>query len=712
MKVFNTKSLAIILVLFGMFGSMAANAATTPPLGTADTFGVLSHTYNRNGSGTVITGDLGYSILTGAGSYTVSGATHIADSAFIQAGADQATLLSSLNDQPCTFTFPAGGVDLATDISHGTLGIFTPGVYCTAAYANLTIGAAGITLSGNGTYIFRTKGMLSTAPHSVVSLTNGASACDIFWTPSMGPILPYFGFNSTFIGTDIDPEGIRLQDNVTWLGRALVFGGTFSHASNDTVSVPTNCTLPPPPPPPPVKAVLHVIKHVINDNSGKDIASSFTLHVKGAGSMGLNDVVGSPAPGAEAPGSAYTLDAGTFVISEDVPTGYTQSFRGDCDSKGNIILASGDNKTCTITNDDIAPPPPPVLGTGILHVIKTVINNDGGKAVSADATIHVANGMGDVVGSPQAGVDAPGTSYTLTEGTYTVSENFFAGYTVAIGGDCIENGNVVLTAGSNKTCTIINNDIAGLIPYIPPTILVTTTLTSSTPITTTTIITTTTPPAKPLTCNICSRLVYDVYIINPNKSERHTGTPWVRVTDRGNGIKRYSFEDKTLDPNDSNYDYNDSVIDVDFTDCKNVKFMFVSSDASWKHQIKIKVSVDGVTQSDTLVTNDSKAVVGTIKVLDASTKIKLAVACPSAATLAKIEAKAKLQVRTVCRATAMTEHNIDLKNIKLIRSSGLKLAKTKDEKKKVEQSYQASLTKSQEEFKLKTAVCNAAYLKK
>jgi len=236
-----------------------------------------------------------------------------------------------------------------------------------------------------------------------------------------------------------------------------------------------------------------------------------------------------------------------------------------------------------------------------------VINDQGGKAVVSDAVVHVTSGSGDVTGSPKPGTGSPGTAYVLMSGTYNVSENFFAGYTVTVTGDCAKNGDITLLSGDEKTCTITNDDIPGAITPPPPP-----------------------PPPPPTTgvvCDICARLTYDVYIINPDLTERHTGTTWVRVTDRGNKIKRYSFEDATIDPRNPLYDYNDSVIDVDFTDCRSVKFMFISSDASWKHQVRIKVSIDGVTQSDTLVTDDSKRVVGTIKTINASIGLNTKLAC-------------------------------------------------------------------------------------
>ncbi|MDD2481091.1 MAG: LPXTG cell wall anchor domain-containing protein [Lutispora sp.] len=105
------------------------------------------------------------------------------------------------------------------------------------------------------------------------------------------------------------------------------------------------------PPVIPAPAILHVIKHVINDDGRTAVAADFNLHVK---TFGIDDVAIPSASGAESPGTTYTLAAGAYVVSEDAFAGYIASYSGDSDSSGNIILAPGDDKTVTITNDDIA----------------------------------------------------------------------------------------------------------------------------------------------------------------------------------------------------------------------------------------------------------------------------------------------------------------------------------------------------------------------
>jgi len=221
-------SLGLFLAVF-MF-SPIASAATSPTLGAAAPFVVLSSTYTNTVPGTTLTGDLGYT--TGpAVAPTVNGTTHVADATYNQAGIDQNAALSNLNSQPCTFNFAPGAIDLASDTTHGTIGVYTPGVYCITGAASVG-GGGTITLNGAGTYIFRMDGALTTSANSIVQLAGGATSCDVWWTPTAATTL---GANSTFVGTDIDASGIAIGSTVTWAGKALAFGGTVS-TDVDTIS--------------------------------------------------------------------------------------------------------------------------------------------------------------------------------------------------------------------------------------------------------------------------------------------------------------------------------------------------------------------------------------------------------------------------------------------------------------------------------------------
>ncbi len=236
-------AIAALLATVVLTGSPIAYAATTPSLGAAASYGVLSSTYTNTTAGTTINGDVGFT----TGPVVVPGGVQLnfgSGAPYATAGSDQGSALANLNSQACTFTFAAGAIDLAADTTHGSIGVYGPGVYCVSGAAS--IGSGGITLNGAGTYIFRISGALTSVANSAVVLANGAAACDVFWTPSAAITL---GANSTFVGTAIDTAGITVGSTVGWVGRALAFGGTVT-TSLDTVTVPT-CSAPATPTPTP-----------------------------------------------------------------------------------------------------------------------------------------------------------------------------------------------------------------------------------------------------------------------------------------------------------------------------------------------------------------------------------------------------------------------------------------------------------------------------
>src|SRR5204863_7040441 len=113
-----------------------------------------------------------------------------------------------------------------------------------------------------------------------------------------------------------------------------------------------------------VQPILHVIKHVVNDNGGTAAASNFTMSVIGS----------SPSPSSFAGdevGTTVHLNAGSYAVGESGPSGYASSQSAYC--TGSLVV--GDEKACTVTNDDIQ---------SKLFVVKHVINDDGGSEAASD----------------------------------------------------------------------------------------------------------------------------------------------------------------------------------------------------------------------------------------------------------------------------------------------------------------------------------------
>src|SRR6185312_12180178 len=189
-------------------------------------FAILSSTYTNTSPGTSISGDVGYT--TGpAVPATTDGIVHVADSEYSQASTAQSAATSFANSQACTTN-----LGTTVDLSLVQGGVYTPGVYCTTGAAS--IGSGGITLSGNGIYIFKIGGALTTVDNSIITL-NDAQASTVSWVPNGATTL---GTNSRFAGTILDAAGVTIGNNVNMIGRVLAFGGTVS-TSVDTITVPS-----------------------------------------------------------------------------------------------------------------------------------------------------------------------------------------------------------------------------------------------------------------------------------------------------------------------------------------------------------------------------------------------------------------------------------------------------------------------------------------
>ena len=182
---------------------------------------------------------------------------------------------------------------------------------------------------------------------------------------------------------------------------------------------------------------LTVNKIVVNNDGGTLKIIDFQLLVDG------NPVTS---------GEQNNLSVGVRVVSETGQAGYSGTIGGDCAANGSIILALGDVKSCTITNDDIAP---------TLKLVKVVTNDNSGIALPNDWDL-TATGSGGFTETTPDGANATATAvnagvdYVLSE---TGPSGYIAGFWSCDVGS-LSGFTVTLAPGDAATCTIINDDIA------------------------------------------------------------------------------------------------------------------------------------------------------------------------------------------------------------------------------------------------------------
>ena len=132
---------------------------------------------------------------------------------------------------------------------------------------------------------------------------------------------------------------------------------------------------------------------------------------------------------------------------------------------GATLAGSAYSLISQVTLDSNQITQPRCTAPATFHVVKLVV---GGTAVASDFTIHVKNALStEVGGGPFLGVAGLGRLYTLLAGNYSVSEDPNSLYVQSFtGSGCDANGNAILSAGQDATCTVVNTAVA--IPVVVP----------------------------------------------------------------------------------------------------------------------------------------------------------------------------------------------------------------------------------------------------
>lgn len=182
---------------------------------------------------------------------------------------------------------------------------------------------------------------------------------------------------------------------------------------------------------------ITIIKHVENNDGGNKSAEDFTINIDG------ENQTHATIEGSEN-GIEVELAEGGYEISEDVYEGYEASYSSDCSG----TITNEENKTCTITNEDVAP---------TVTLIKE-ITNDPGEIDIDDFQMSI---NGNIVSSGLA-------NKVRANEDLVVNENSFENYEfVSITGDrCPESlgESFSLQLGQDVVCIVTNNYISPKVP--------------------------------------------------------------------------------------------------------------------------------------------------------------------------------------------------------------------------------------------------------
>jgi len=221
-------------------GSPILTGPVAPDLGSAACYGIFSSVGAVTNTGvTHITGDVGSNTFspTGFDPLNVTGEVHlIPDGSTAQCAADLLSAYTYLNNLP-------NDIELKYPAQFGNDLVLTPHTYIMNAAAGFTdtlyLNAQGY---GDGVFVIKIEGALTTSTYSKVKLINGAQAKNVYWVVEGAVSINNY---SVFCGTLISNNGSlgAINTGVVLNGRALTTAGALTTAAITTVAplIPNNC---------------------------------------------------------------------------------------------------------------------------------------------------------------------------------------------------------------------------------------------------------------------------------------------------------------------------------------------------------------------------------------------------------------------------------------------------------------------------------------
>lgn len=224
-----------VVLLGGVLASPASGATSLDGpigLGTAESFVVLGSSTVTNTGPSVLNGNVGLSpgtSITGIPPAVVIGTVHATDEVAAQAQVDLTT----------AYGVAAGLIPLATGLGDLTGQSLIPGVY---AGGELSVTGA-LTLAGTAesVWVFQAASTLTIGTGAIITVTGGASACNVFWQVGSSATL---NPGAQFVGTVMADESITAQTSATITGRLLARTGAVTLDTN-TITAPTGCATTP-----------------------------------------------------------------------------------------------------------------------------------------------------------------------------------------------------------------------------------------------------------------------------------------------------------------------------------------------------------------------------------------------------------------------------------------------------------------------------------
>ncbi|AMM22641.1 hypothetical protein AX769_21115 (plasmid) [Frondihabitans sp. PAMC 28766] len=232
-----TAGTAIVLgVILSVAAAGTAQAATTLDgpidLGTAVPFGVLGASTITNTGPSVIAGDVGVSpgtSITGfpPATLTGTGTLHQTDAVATGAQADTTTAFNAA----ASLTPTTSGLTQLNGLS------LTPGVYSGGALSLSNNGALTLAGTAESVWVFQAASTLKIGSGTRITLTGGASACNVFWEVGSSATL---GSAAQFQGTILAKQSITATTRATVVGRLLANNAAVTLDTN-TITTPTGC---------------------------------------------------------------------------------------------------------------------------------------------------------------------------------------------------------------------------------------------------------------------------------------------------------------------------------------------------------------------------------------------------------------------------------------------------------------------------------------